>query len=68
MSTHTDTAPRHASPTEPTLESDAEATPTSDDEPSPNPSYDAHDAAATFDTGSTVRLPNTVDCENKRVG
>ncbi|MCU4802600.1 hypothetical protein OB920_19735 [Halobacteria archaeon HArc-gm2] len=66
MSTHIDPAPRHASPAEPTFESDAD--PTSDDESTPNPSYDTHDAAATFDTGSTVRLPNTIDGENKRVG
>ena len=64
MSTHIDPAPRHASPVEPTIEP---GTDSASDETSAGESYDAHDAAATFDTGSTVRLPNTVDDENKWV-
>ncbi|MFB6141309.1 MAG: hypothetical protein ABEJ26_12860 [Halosimplex sp.] len=35
-----------------------------DEGPAPIDPFDAHDAAATFD-GSTTRLPNTVDEENR---
>lgn len=64
MSAHTHPESRHASPAEPTVEHDADST---SDEDSPDASSDTHDSPATFDTGSTTRLPNTVDGENKRV-
>jgi len=66
MSTHTDPAPRHASPAEPTIEADADSP--SADEPASDRSDDGHAAAAMFDTGSTVRLPNTIDDENAYLG
>jgi len=70
MSTHATPETRDA-PTaestfdEPDFETDAETGPA--DEPAPIDPFDAHDAAATFG-GSTERLPNTVDAENKYLG
>lgn len=72
MSTHAPAETRHASPAEPTPETDADTGPdpgsgaTDGEETGPD-SFDAHDGAATFGA-STHRLPNTVDEENEYAG
>lgn len=68
MSIQTHTENRRASPTETTIEADREVDSTAADGSASTPSFDDHASAATFDTASTLRLPNTVDDENKYVG
>lgn len=69
MSTHA-TPETRDEPTAETVFDESETDAGSDsggDEPAPMDPFDAHDAAATFG-GSTRRLPNTVDAENKYLG
>lgn len=68
MSTDLPTETSTPSPTDGEPTTQCETTLPADREPSAGDGYDAHEAAATFDTGDTRRLPNTVDRENQRVG
>ncbi len=67
MSTHADRETGPEPPAETAMEPDRDAD-SAAEESAADASFDAHDSAATFDVGSTVRLPNTVDDGNQYVG